>query len=31
MAELTVTLTCPQCAHVSTETMPTDRCVFGNE
>ena len=28
MAELTVTLTCPQCAHVSTETMPTDRCVF---
>jgi Zn ribbon nucleic-acid-binding protein len=28
MVELTATLTCPRCGHSSTETMPTDRCVF---
>jgi Zn ribbon nucleic-acid-binding protein len=28
MVELTATLTCPRCSHSSTETMPTDRCVF---
>lgn len=24
--ELTSTLTCPQCGHAKTETMPTDAC-----
>ena len=28
MADLDVTLTCPNCNHQSTETMPTDRCVL---
>jgi hypothetical protein len=28
VADLMVTITCPSCAHRSTETMPTDRCVF---
>ena len=28
MADLTVTMTCPACAHAETEIMPTDRCVF---
>src|SRR6478609_6943261 len=27
MADLIVTLTCPSCRHVATETMPPDRCV----
>jgi len=26
--ELTSTITCPQCAHRETETMPTDACQF---
>lgn len=25
---LASTLTCPQCAHVQTETMPTDACQY---
>ena len=24
-------LTCPQCGHVSTETMPTDACIYFHE
>jgi hypothetical protein len=24
-------LTCPQCGHVTTETMPTDACIFFHE
>jgi hypothetical protein len=24
----TVTITCPECGHAASETMPTDRCVF---
>ena len=28
VAELNVTLTCPECVHRTAETMPTDRCVF---
>ena len=32
MSEITfvteTTLTCPECAHVSRETMPTNACVF---
>ena len=28
MADLTVTLTCPDCGHVAVETMPLDRCVY---
>jgi hypothetical protein len=28
MAELQVTLTCPECGHRAAETMPLDRCVF---
>jgi hypothetical protein len=31
VANLAVTITCPSCAHHSTETMPTDRCVFFHE
>lgn len=26
--QLTSTLTCPQCGHQSTDTMPTDACQF---
>ncbi|WP_288348891.1 GDCCVxC domain-containing (seleno)protein [uncultured Thalassospira sp.] len=26
--ELTSVLTCPECGHVSTETMPTDACQY---
>ena len=28
MADLSVTLTCPECGHKAADTMPTDRCVF---
>jgi hypothetical protein len=28
MADLNVRVTCPVCAAVSSETMPTDRCVY---
>ncbi|HEY2153080.1 MAG TPA: GDCCVxC domain-containing (seleno)protein [Vicinamibacterales bacterium] len=28
MAELEVTITCPQCGHQAHERMPTDRCVY---
>ncbi len=28
MADLLVTLTCPDCHHAATEAMPTDRCVI---
>ena len=28
MADLDVRLTCPECAHVSSATMPTNQCVF---
>ena len=28
MADLNVTLPCPECGGQSRETMPTDRCVF---
>jgi len=28
MADLNVTMTCPECGHRQTETMPLDRCVF---
>jgi hypothetical protein len=28
MADLAVTMTCPECRHVEVETMPADRCVF---
>lgn len=28
MAELNVRVTCPACATVSIETMPTDRCMY---
>ena len=28
MAELQVTLTCPECGHRAADTMPLDRCVF---
>ena len=28
MADLKVRITCPECGHVATETMPMDRCVF---
>jgi hypothetical protein len=28
MADLTVRVTCPACAAVSTETMPTDQCMY---
>jgi len=28
MADLLVTVKCPDCGHASVETMPTDRCVF---
>lgn len=31
VADLSTTLTCPVCAHVSIETMPIDRCVFFHE
>lgn len=31
MADLSVRLTCPGCGHVSSETMPTDQCVFFHE
>ena len=26
--QLTSTLTCPQCSHAATETMPTNACQF---
>jgi hypothetical protein len=26
--DLTAIVTCPQCGHRATETMPVDRCVF---
>ena len=26
--ELISTLTCPECGHTSSETMPTDRCLY---
>ncbi|HET8942694.1 MAG TPA: GDCCVxC domain-containing (seleno)protein [Rudaea sp.] len=26
--ELTSTLTCPHCGHMSVETMPTNACIF---
>ena len=28
MADLQVTIRCPQCSHTAREEMPTDRCVF---
>ena len=28
MTELRSTITCPQCGHEETETMPTDACQF---
>jgi hypothetical protein len=28
MTQLTSTITCPQCSHQSSETMPTDACQF---
>jgi len=28
IAVLECTLTCPQCGHQATETMPTDACIF---
>ena len=28
MANLSVTLTCPDCKHATVEVMPTDRCVY---
>jgi DtxR family manganese transport transcriptional regulator len=28
MADLRVEITCPLCAHVASETMPTDQCIF---
>ena len=28
MADLTVTLTCPECGTASTARMPTDACVY---
>lgn len=28
MVELQSTITCPECAHSATETMPTDACLY---
>lgn len=28
---LTSTLKCPECGHVSVETMPTDACIYFHE
>lgn len=28
MAELQSTITCPECGHQATETMPTDSCQY---
>ena len=28
MTELIARITCPECGHAATETMPTDSCVF---
>jgi hypothetical protein len=28
MTQLASTITCPQCSHQSSETMPTDACQF---
>ena len=29
--EMTSKLTCPECGHVSMETMPTDACIYFHE
>jgi hypothetical protein len=28
MVELRSTITCPECGHAATETMPTDACLY---